>query len=345
MTDDELEAMFRDSLAGIAGEALPVADPVTKAHAGARRRRRVMVGLAAAAAVVVLAPAAVVAVTLNHGLTTTTVPPPSGWRVESYNGIELKVPPTWGWGGIPSVGCPGATSTHPYVGRPMQTAGGGRTCIATRADKHVWLDSPLPVGSSSARVTVLVHALTSFRITVADTDAEELQQILASIHSVTTDSNGCPTTAHGGPPGQAVGQPAPVLSLSVCLYLGPASHPNPGFLYYSTRVGRPASSRAVGLIEASHLPKHSGFDRCFDVPLEGLSRVTLVAHLDGAAYSYSIDPNACVGEGLYVGGVSPDVGGIGAHPLTRVSVRLWAIDGVPEYAAGGSALTPFLPQR
>lgn len=94
------------------------------ARAGARRRQRIKVAVAGAAAVAVIAPVGVLAA-LNRdggssvnvadpaptsGASTAASPtdatPPSGkvpanWRVESYNGVQLRVPPDWGWGGVP----------------------------------------------------------------------------------------------------------------------------------------------------------------------------------------------------------------------------------------------------
>jgi hypothetical protein len=336
MNDDELEAMFRASLTNHASEAVPAADPVASAYAGARRRRRRLIGgIAGAAATVLIAPAAVLAVTLGQGGSNVADPGvPGGWRVESYNGIELRVPPTWGWGASPATPGPNhCLPVKPYVGRPMGL--GEDDCLSGHIPSHVWFDSPEPVGSQPGETTVHVKGLTEFNITVADSSASDRQRILDSIHRVTTDANGCSARPGAPSSNESVIRDEHLIFTSVCMYFARGLS-RPRFLYYSTRVGASASTQAVKLIEASRWPRNLGDPACLTIVSRGFSMLTLVVHGADPMFTYWVNPVQCGG---HVGYDGPD----GFFPMRKASARLWAVDGIPVYAVGRNLLTHFLP--
>ncbi len=334
MNDDELEAMFRSSLADHASEAVPAADPVADAHAGARRRRRVIGAIAGAAAIVVVAPAAVVAVTLGHGGSNAADPAvPSvagGWRAESYNGIELRVPVTWGWGATPATSGPDhcVVMKEPYVGRPM---GPAELRCMSNPPAHVWFDSSEPVGSRDGQTTVRVQGATTFNITVADTDRADRQRILDSIHPVTTDSNGCPVKPAKFPWGSQDPNLPDATNASVCLYYTSVTQAGRThyrtYLYYSTRVLTSVPELVREINAAGPGPRIQPADLC--VTENGVSFVDLIVRSAAASTTYGISSRVCEGQGIGYD-TQPDF-----HVLTKASVALWAIDGVPVYARNG----------
>lgn len=89
-----------------------------------------------------------------------TGPDTSGWRTESYAGVSLQVPPSWGLGVNPveQLGeAPALCSDDPgspYVGRPVILSD---MCVGWRSatgpyptTDAVWFGSPLDVGSTVA---------------------------------------------------------------------------------------------------------------------------------------------------------------------------------------------------
>lgn len=335
MNDDELEDMFRRSLSTHATEAMAVPDPAAKAHAGVRRRRRVVGAVAAAAAIVVIAPAAVLAVNLGHGGSNAAAPPaPPDWRAESYNGIELRVPASWGWGGIPTPGCNGSVGNVGYVGRPGPTEPGAHTCIATKDETHVWFGSPEPVGSHDGVTTVRVKGATQFNITVADPDTTVLQQILDSIRSVTVDGYGCPVVPKSQPGGTSPPDASDVTSVSVCIYSGDQSPTSHATLFYSTAVTADPGGVVDAIASSGTGPRGEPADLCRGTP----SEVDLIATTKDTSFAYWINPDPCGGQAERYG---PE-----GNVLTRHSVSLWAIDGVPLYGRGigeANRLSDFLP--
>jgi hypothetical protein len=169
-------------------------------------------------------------------------PLPDDWRYESYDGVQVRVPPTWGWGGAPmsptgdgqlydcgssaAFVVPGSDAyefvddTVPFVGRPaMMTDACQGPAMAPGADA-VWLGSPLPVGTdSSGKVVAETIALAGQHVSAFSDDSALRSQILGTAEAVTTDANGCPTEPRKAPaPGPADG--AQAASLSVCVYDG-----------------------------------------------------------------------------------------------------------------------------
>ena len=170
---------------------------------------------------------------------------PGSWRYESYAGVQLRVPDTWGWGGAPiratHFGGPGhlgacgtseasvlppadsspyVSGTAGFVGRPAvvtercMTLGSAGSIPTGQA---VWFDSPFPVGVKGLGPTIAeTRAVGDQHVTVFAPQPSVRRQILGSAEQVDTDHNGCPTQAvvqpTAGPDGLRPDR------LSVCVY-------------------------------------------------------------------------------------------------------------------------------
>jgi hypothetical protein len=247
--DEKLARIMRRGLRERAAHAADrLSHPVPSGH---RPRALWLLGVAAAAVAVAGVPLTLQAVD-NQGTSTDPVvtdpamPPgaPDDWRVESYGGIQVRLPPTWGWGGAPFeeswtegrvTGCgsttafvvPGSDNYEfvdkdtPFVGRPamMTDACEGYDLRRTFPEvDSVWLDSPVGVGVRDLRggqvaETVEVGAL---RVTAFSRDGRLRQRILATAEEVTVDGNGCPTHP-GAMPTTDHGSLEPEF-MSACLY-------------------------------------------------------------------------------------------------------------------------------
>ena len=361
-TDEELEEPFRRRLAEHAEEVIDEGGwaAVVVAEAGRRRRRRAKV--VASCIAVALVPAAVV-VALSRGGTEQPGAHPGGWRAEAYNGIQLWVPPSWGWNGVPHpsangpIQCgagafPETTSsgdmryhvngdaTTAYVGRPIPLGAGCQNAAAF-GSTHVWFDSPLSPGSSGDQTTVRVNGAAGFTITVADADADERKTILGSIQPITTDANGCPTTAQRASWRRASFDPGSVTSVSVCLYYTHAVPPSyllpndDPYPFYSTRLRSDLAAVVTSILAGTGGRGTLPVDAC---PATGrLWGVDLIAHAGDRNLSSLVVPDTCPGQRLARVG-----SGAGANLLSRRAVRLWAVDGVALYTTG-SRLAPFAP--
>jgi hypothetical protein len=286
---------------------------------------------------------------------------PRSWRAESYDGIQLWVPASWGWGQVPRLTSHGLVScglnafsptsvmtgaryvsnggaSLPYVGRPAEPdAGCGAAPISTCP--HVWFDSPLKLGTGPIQTTVRVTGITQFNITVADRDRAERAMILASIQRVVFDAHGCPRDSAGIRRVQvfAGSEPLPrfVRSLSFCLFVpGPA---NQQILFYSTRVQGADAQQATAQLEAA--PQRRSKAVCLVTP--AVKQVVVIARTPGAPSVFGVNPGTCPAPVGYVTGS-------GFHILTEASLRLWAIDGLSLYASSGlvdDKLSPFVPTR
>jgi len=170
---------------------------------------------------------------------------PQTWRYESYAGVQLQVPDTWGWGGSPvtsafftgarhlgACGSNEAAVLSPvdgatyvsvltgFVGRPAIM---NPRCVPWGSEGSyppgdaVWFDSPLavgvkPVGSTTAET----RDVGGQHVTAFSQEGELRRQILGTAERVDVDGNGCPTRPVSGPkagPGDL--QPT---SLSICVY-------------------------------------------------------------------------------------------------------------------------------
>jgi hypothetical protein len=266
MTSDPTRDVIRQSLHDHLDQMEPQGDLVAGAHAAARGRTRARrVWIAVAAVVVAAAGTGAVAAVHQRGVHRTSdagaggqlvhsadsTADTSGWRLESYRGVELRVPRSWGWGASPrslSAQCgpyfgrrtdafQQALSDVGYVGRPDAKAGWLRcpTPAVLPHTPYVWFDSPEPVGTttvaSSAKLTMLRTTVQvgGVRVTVADNDAAERTAILRTVDARSIDDNGCPTSAtvatamEDAPPRLGLGafpvsQIGPAQSVSVCLF-------------------------------------------------------------------------------------------------------------------------------
>lgn len=170
---------------------------------------------------------------------------PQGWRYESYAGVQLQVPDTWGWGASPvtsayftgkrhlgACGSNEAAVLSPvdgatyvsvltgFVGRPAVL---DRRCVPWGAEGSyptsdaVWFDSPLAVGVESVgSTTAETRDVGGQHVTVFSGDPDLRRQVLGSAGRVDVDGNGCPAR----PVTRPTAGPHDVVptSLSVCVY-------------------------------------------------------------------------------------------------------------------------------
>jgi hypothetical protein len=244
---DARDSLLREAFAGMAASApAQLSHPVGSADA--RRARRTLGPWPAAAAVLGL----VATVALVNQATRTppgvihypAVSVPAVWRSESYDGVQVRVPDTWGWGGAPirsdifaghQLGACGAneaatrspsdhspylTSATPFTGRPatmtFRCYPWGSDGVMPTTDA-LWFDSPMAVGVKPlAGVTAETRAVGTQHVTVFSGDTKLRREILGTAQEVDVDANGCPTRAVERPSADA--GPSTPSSLSVCVY-------------------------------------------------------------------------------------------------------------------------------
>lgn len=252
-TDEELARIMR---AGLAARAAQAPDRLSR-RPGATRSGPRLWPLAAAASVVLLLAVPLAVRWAGTGErppgqgpgvldSPAASPVPADWRVESYGGIQVRVPPEWGWGGAPftsewsgskPLGC-GATTAFvvpgsdtyesvdhstPFVGRPaMMTDAceGYDLRFTTPHVDAVWLDSPIETGTATYEAGMVGEtiAVGGRRITVFSRDDSLRRRIIGTAEAFGhQDGNGCPAT------GVSDAEPAPggafePTSLSVCVY-------------------------------------------------------------------------------------------------------------------------------
>ncbi len=348
--DDRLEEVFRASLRERADDVTADGDIARVARAGARRRQRIKVAVAGAAAVAVIVPVGVLSALNREGGSSVNVAAPAGgvpasWRIESYDGVQLRVPPDWGWGGVPvTIGgghefltCGHGAFAHagpdgetvlevnveqPYVGR----ANYGMTdlCMTglpTPTQPYVWLGSPIEVGSEELengfrQQTIEVGGL---RVTVASDDADELAAILSTIAAVDVDANGCAAVSAPVESGDPLADLDKVDSVSVCVYRHQEGQGV--FLGYSTSIeGAPAQH----LLEAIKAQPAGDLD-CDPDPRLRVDDVVLRFHGADAEADVLLRLDGCAG--YYTGE--------GVRPFPRSSIEPWVVDGVGLYVSGG----------
>ncbi|HEY8790803.1 MAG TPA: hypothetical protein VIM10_16970 [Actinopolymorphaceae bacterium] len=135
---------------------------------------------------------------------------PAGWRWESYGGVEVGIPDSWGWGNGDQrldrwkVGDRGRWARKPMVGRPgWATLVGYDTPRAGRPDPATLLENVASVvafGRTPTRARIVENE--SDRTTVRldrveariQAEATLRAQIVATLHTAVVDSNGCPST-------------------------------------------------------------------------------------------------------------------------------------------------------
>ncbi|HEX4686875.1 MAG TPA: sigma factor-like helix-turn-helix DNA-binding protein [Nocardioides sp.] len=190
---------------------------------------------------------------------------PVSWRYESYAGVQVQVPDTWGWGGSPvtsgyfpgprhlgACGTSQAAMLSPeddssyvsvltgFVGRPAIM---DPRCVAWGADGSMpggdafWFDSPLPVGVKPLGGTVAeTRQVGAQRVTAFSDDGDLRRQILGSAELVGVDGNGCPTNPVVRP--EAGPDHLEPTSLSVCVY---SQDTGVTSLFWSGKVPEPAA--------------------------------------------------------------------------------------------------------
>ena len=270
-------------------------------------------------------------------------------RTESYRGVEVDVPATWGWGAAPSgetadpdvmwctdhqVHLPSGdvvTEAAPYVGRPAMfsdVCGDYHPTRLTPPDApYVWFGVPLEVGSATVGAwTIETREVAGVTVTVASRDDAERAAILGSARRLATDStdaNGCPVRPQqaGGLSREGYGA---IHGMAVCVYR-PRSR-QPSLLFASARV-EVAGARAF--VKAAYADEGALAPNTCPRTREAIDSVLLVVDSDddfgtpGARqHPQFVVDTSC--------GVLVDPHGT-TQPLTRALVRPWAVPIVRAY--------------
>jgi hypothetical protein len=330
--------------AGSGATQLLTRPPVTQAIETSLRRRR---GTWAAAFAVVALVGGVAFI--SHETRTPAgeisyghVDVPASWRYESYAGVQVRVPATWGWGSSPvtseyfagprHLGACGSNEAYvlspsddsPYVsartgfvGRPSIT---DDRCVpwgsdgSTPVGDAMWFQSPMAVGVEPVGGTVAETRLVGHQhVTVFSLHQRLRRQILGSAELVDVDAHGCPTRpvtrATAGPVG------LDPTSMSVCLY---SQDTGVSTLMWSGSVpAREAQAYAVALDAATG---DAADDECS--PPTG-RWVALGLHGDGGT-RWDVVNLGCV-RVQRAGGLSGSV--------TPATVLPWAYGGVTAYVS------------
>lgn len=337
--DDRIEEIFRGALRRKAEGAPPEHGLASRVRARLARRRRRQVAGATVACVAVVAGFVGVAQSGDPtGRDGSDVAEPDrsdepavdGWRWESYGGVEVQVPETWGYGTTGTPPCLDVQPAVPYVGRPgfVETIGCTQPLPELgRRVPYLWFDTAEAPGVQTydagwATETRNVHYM---RITVLTDDADLRQRILDSIRvREHGDSYGCaaedrviegpdvrPIPVDGGL--ETVGD---VESISICRYTvsGGVMDPSHGPLLSSSELTGPAARDLVRDLLAA--PEGSGPndpEHCTRAAAYGdeiiLLQVRGSAHDQAAYVRYA----GCDGHGTD-DGVTP-------HQLTRPVMR------------------------
>ncbi|MFC0623563.1 hypothetical protein [Kribbella deserti] len=187
------------------------------------------------------------------------------WRWESYGGIEVQVPATWGYGpGVDYPACLIKSKQQPHVARPgivPAIACPGPVDLRYRADSLTFgafgrKAGLQPIDNGWAEESRVVAGTT---VTVFSTDAALRERILASAQPIEgTDQQGCavdhPLTKNPALRPSATGGLASIgaaESISVCRYAvrrdSPIKHP----LLASSKLGAEQAAAAVASIVAA----------------------------------------------------------------------------------------------
>jgi hypothetical protein len=336
---DLLGARATSAPTGLARPLATTDDPPRR-----RRGRAVWVSVGAVLALVLTVAVVSRATRTPPGVITyPSVHAPADWRYESYDGVQVRVPATWGFGGAPvhadffhgrlaSCGANQAavlssadpatyvTSVTPFVGRPAQMSD---ACVpwgsdgATPSGTALWFGSPLAVGVQDlGSVVAETRAVGGQHVTVFGGESALRRQILGTAEVVDVDGNGCPTRAVQVPTaGPAALAPT---SLSVCVY---SQDTGTATLMWSGQVdARSARSYA----DAIQRTRHSSAG-CASVPTGRW--VALGLHGDAGTRWDVVD--------LRCGAIERPGGTV---PLTPATVRDWAHDGASAYAAAAAGL-------
>lgn len=369
--DEELARVMR---AGLTARAEEAPDRLSRPP-GSPRAARHLWPLAAAASVVLL-----LAVPLAVRWGGTGDPPPSGpgvvdeppvdtagWRVESYGGIQVRVPREWGWGGAPLkaawaggevldcgaapfvvAGDPDYESVPrdtPYVGRPAMMTDVCATVgqedapepPAPRADS-VWIGAAVEpgteqLGNGYVRETVAVGESTTFgagTVTVTSDDPALRRAVLATAEPVEVDAHGCRADAVWSElPSGALGRVEPD-SLSVCLY---DSYGGATTLVWSDRLGAErARDYAAAVEESSAL--YDPVRLCTEPPAEQWMAIG-VNGPDGTTAWTAVVMGEC-GQVLWHQRLQDGAESLVASPVEPTTVEPWAVPAVRAYVVGPS---------
>ena len=348
--DATLERVMREGLEFHAGSASTgLATPPGRDRHVVRRGRR-WLAVAAAAAVVV---AGGVSFAALHGSGSddgqVAVDPgtvPADWRYESYDGVQVRVPPTWGWGGTPTTSggtitsCGDSTKAvvvpdtvgaepvrgRPFVGRPVmmsdacQVSDGEPAVPATDA---VWFGSPLPLGTrTSGDQVAQTIAAGGQHVTVFAGNDTLRAEIVSTVEAVRVDGNGCPTAPVAAPAPRPQGDPSPQ-GLSVCVY------DQDRLLWSASKDAQAAGDYVTAFEQAT-----SGYDAAESCPLKRAEQwVAVGVEYAAAPTRWDIADFTCR---TLVG--SYDVGETEPAryeaPLTPATVGPWAGGGIKAYVAG-----------
>ncbi|WP_151083983.1 hypothetical protein [Nocardioides cynanchi] len=348
--DATLEQVMREGLEFHAGSAATdLATPPGRDRHVVRRGR--WVALVAAAAVVVAGGVTVAALHGSGGDDgQVAVDPgqvPSDWRYESYDGVQVRVPPDWGWGGAPmssggQVTMCGAqvAAVLPnidgiqlldhaaFVGRPVMMSDacqGGESALAwPTTSAAVWFGSPLHVGTDSSGDQVAqTIAVGAQRVTVFARDDTLRAEILSTAEAVRVDGNGCPTAPVDAPAPGPTGD-ASATGLSVCVY------GDGRLLWSTTKAAEQAQAYATAFQQAS-----ASFDYAQPCPPKPSDQwVALGLHYTGAPPRWDLADFGCVAlVGTYTYGHQGKQSSTEA-PLVPSTVEPWAGGGIKAYVAG-----------
>ena len=281
---------------------------------------------------------------------------PADWRPESYGGVQLWVPPTWGWGGAPMapdwgngevLDCsegraftvPGSSAYEfvpdgvPYVGRPvmMTDACVGSPDVHPKVDA-VWFDAAgVKAGTESYPDGVVreTRSVGEVTVTVFSKDAALRERILGSASSVTVDANGCPASPPDVIRDSTPAGPTAPASLGICVYAAKG-------LLWSGAVGAKAAA-AYGKAAGPHAPGATAGG-----PANRRGEDEVYLRLADAAGRMRWDRYDAA-----IGVLSPTDSGTVLVPATVANTAPWAKDngGVKAYViGGGTALDAALQQ-
>lgn len=384
MTDrepEQLELLMRDALRHRAHTMGTSSGLAAAARETALQRRRAKRGVAGVAAAVLLVPGAIWATNEfrtsagqssadsptpahpapssnervgDEGESLKSAEVPARWRLESYRGVQLRVPPHWGWGASPIHGerlvsaeptiCGRGDVDFPasnvagesptemdfegaYVGRPI---GLSDVCIggASESAPHVWFDSPLPP-SGAETVQGLVTRTVNVgwqRITVATRDVEQLEMIIGTAEGVVVDAHGCAAEIRAftdDTEAESVST-ATVERLSVCVYRFDQSTAGSAALLYSTELE--SADEAQRVVDEISATAPVDDPRGCRADVRGQPIVLLRFGGDQVSGEIFVSFNIC-GPGYLLGP--------GVRPFTAANLAPWAVDGVRTYVNRG----------
>ena len=339
--DDHLDHLDRRARSAPTALARPLAPTDDRAP---RPGRSVWVAVIAVIALVLTVAWVARATRTPPGVITyPSVQVPTDWRYESYDGVQVQVPSTWGFGGAPiraaffggHLGACGTneaavlsaadhasyvSSATPFVGRPSMMTD---ACLTWGSDgvmpttDALWFASPMAVGVTSVgAVTAETREIGGQHVTVFSRSSALRRQILGTAELVGTDANGCPARAvHQATPGPGT---LTASSLSVCVY---SQDTGSSVLMWSGRLdARSARAYTSAVAQAgSHTPA------CTGIP-SGRWVALGVHGSDGTRWDV-VD--------LTCGAIRSTDGEV---PLTPATVHGWARGGVTAYAVAGAGV-------